>query len=84
LLVTTACIDLVAGRTSVTDEAPHLLCVAGWLLLHRLTALQPAGAPTPVPLAEGPPEPMLADSWSRAGEESARHDGGGRATGMSA
>jgi len=42
LLVATALIDLAAGRTSVGDEAPHLLAVAGWLLLHRLATLLPA------------------------------------------
>ena len=36
LLVVTAVVDLMAGRTSLSDEAPHLLVVAGWLLLHRL------------------------------------------------
>lgn len=47
LLVTTAFVDLVAGRTTVSDEAPHLLCVAGWLLLHRLARLHAAEQPGP-------------------------------------
>lgn len=42
LLVVTAVIDLIAGRTSLTDEAPHLLVVAGWLLLCRLAATSPS------------------------------------------
>jgi|HubBroStandDraft_6_1064221.scaffolds.fasta_scaffold270560_2 predicted anti-sigma-YlaC factor YlaD len=37
-LILTAVIDLTVGRTSPTDEAPHLLAVAGWLLLLRLSA----------------------------------------------
>jgi predicted anti-sigma-YlaC factor YlaD len=47
LLCVTAAIDLAAGRTSVTDEAPHLLCVAGWLLLHRLSVLHSYRSPGP-------------------------------------
>lgn len=40
LLVVTASVDLlVGGRTSVADEAPHLLVLAGWLLMYRLAAL---------------------------------------------
>jgi len=41
LLVLTAVIDLVGGRTDLLDEAPHLLVVAGWLLLRRLAAVAP-------------------------------------------
>jgi predicted anti-sigma-YlaC factor YlaD len=41
LLVVTAAVDLVAARTDVSDEAPHLLVVAGWLLLWRLAAIAP-------------------------------------------
>jgi predicted anti-sigma-YlaC factor YlaD len=41
LLVVTAAVDLTAGRTSVSDEAPHLLIVAGWLLLYRLATIAP-------------------------------------------
>ena len=36
LLLTTAVIDLAAGRTTPLDEAPHLLTIAGWLLLELL------------------------------------------------
>lgn len=51
-LILTAVIDLAAGRTSPGDEAPHLLAVAGWLLLRRLSAFTPApieelGTPAP-------------------------------------
>lgn len=42
LLVGTAVVDLAAGRTSPSDELPHLLAVAGWLLLRRLAALTPS------------------------------------------
>jgi predicted anti-sigma-YlaC factor YlaD len=41
LLVVTALIDLAGGRTSLADEAPHVLAMAGWLLLGELTALAP-------------------------------------------
>jgi predicted anti-sigma-YlaC factor YlaD len=47
LLMVTAVIDLVAGRTSLGDEAPHLLAVAGWLLVRYLAAATP-------PMAEDP------------------------------
>jgi predicted anti-sigma-YlaC factor YlaD len=40
-LIVTAVIDLSLGRTSPGDEAPHLLAVAGWLLLLRLSAFTP-------------------------------------------
>jgi predicted anti-sigma-YlaC factor YlaD len=42
LLILTAAIDLLAGRTSAGDEAPHLIAVAGWLLLCRLSTLTPS------------------------------------------
>jgi predicted anti-sigma-YlaC factor YlaD len=41
LLVVTAVIDLAAGRTSLGDEAPHLLTVAGWLMICYLAATTP-------------------------------------------
>jgi predicted anti-sigma-YlaC factor YlaD len=41
LLVATAALDLALGRTTVADEAPHLLAVAGWLLLRQLAGLMP-------------------------------------------
>jgi len=43
LLIVTACIDLVAGRTTLTDEAPHLLVLAGWFLMYRVAAQTPRG-----------------------------------------
>jgi hypothetical protein len=51
-LILTAAIDLAVGRTSPGDEAPHLLAVAGWLLLRRLSAFTPdpiEELSTPVP-----------------------------------
>jgi predicted anti-sigma-YlaC factor YlaD len=51
-LILTAVIDLAAGRTSPGDEAPHLLALAGWLLLRRLSAFTPdpiEELSTPVP-----------------------------------
>jgi predicted anti-sigma-YlaC factor YlaD len=47
LLVVTAVVDLMAGRTSLSDEAPHLLVVAGWLLLHRLATIAPPTSERP-------------------------------------
>jgi predicted anti-sigma-YlaC factor YlaD len=47
LLVATAVIDLITGRTTVSDELPHLLAVAGWLLLRRIATLSPQGADEP-------------------------------------
>jgi predicted anti-sigma-YlaC factor YlaD len=44
LLVVTAVIDMAAGRTSAADEAPHLLAVAGWLLICYLAARTPPAA----------------------------------------
>jgi hypothetical protein len=43
LHVATAIVDLAAGRTGLGDEAPHLLVVAGWLLLRRVAQLAPHG-----------------------------------------
>lgn len=42
LLVGTAVLDLLVGRTTPLDEAPHLLAVAGWLLLRHLATLLPS------------------------------------------
>ena len=47
LLVATAVIDLVRGRTTAADEAPHLLAVAGWLLICGLAATTPPGVSEP-------------------------------------
>jgi predicted anti-sigma-YlaC factor YlaD len=41
LLVVTAVIDIAVARTGVGEELPHLLVVAGWLLLQRLAKLTP-------------------------------------------
>jgi predicted anti-sigma-YlaC factor YlaD len=42
LLVVTALLDLLNGRTDLGDEAPHLLAVLGWLLLVRVAAETPS------------------------------------------
>jgi predicted anti-sigma-YlaC factor YlaD len=41
LLLITAVIDLAAGRTTLLDEAPHLLTIGGWLLLEALVRFTP-------------------------------------------
>ncbi len=41
LLVLTAVLDVAAGRASLVEESPHLLTVAGWLLLCYLAATAP-------------------------------------------
>jgi predicted anti-sigma-YlaC factor YlaD len=41
LLFVTAVIDLAAARTTLLDEAPHLLTIAGWLLLEVLARRAP-------------------------------------------
>lgn len=41
LLVATAVIDLFAGRTNLSDEAPHLLVVVGWFLMFTLAGWSP-------------------------------------------
>jgi predicted anti-sigma-YlaC factor YlaD len=58
LLVATAVIDLLSGRTTLGDEAPHLLAVVGWLLLRELAILTP-------PTYEDRPIPMLALATAR-------------------
>lgn len=52
LLVVTALLDLLHGRTDMGDEVPHLLAVVGWLLLVRVAVATPA--------------PTADPSWSRA------------------
>jgi predicted anti-sigma-YlaC factor YlaD len=47
LLVVTAALDLLHGRTDIGDEAPHLLAIIGWLLLGRLAAATPSPAADP-------------------------------------
>ncbi|HUY21612.1 MAG TPA: hypothetical protein VMV22_04655 [Acidimicrobiales bacterium] len=39
LLLATAVVETASGRTPVLSEAPHLIAVVGWLLLHRLALL---------------------------------------------
>lgn len=58
LLMVTAVIDLLAGRTGLGDEAPHLLVLAGWLLLWRVSTLMPLGEADPRLRLSGP-------GWSR-------------------
>ena len=60
LLLVTAVADLATGRTTVADEAPHLLAVAGWLLVRHLSAVTP-------PLADDPRSVLapLFRSWLR-------------------
>ena len=41
LLLVTAILDLVHGRTDISEEAPHLFTIAGWLLLVHLGAATP-------------------------------------------
>jgi predicted anti-sigma-YlaC factor YlaD len=40
-LVFTATLDLIAHRTSVGDEAPHVLAVVGWFLILYVAAVSP-------------------------------------------
>jgi predicted anti-sigma-YlaC factor YlaD len=42
LLVVTAVLDLVGGRTDMGDEVPHLLAVVGWLLLAYVASATPS------------------------------------------
>jgi predicted anti-sigma-YlaC factor YlaD len=58
-LMATALIDLAAARTTPVDEAPHLLAVAGWLLLRRLTALTPSSDHHAIALPTGATERSL-------------------------
>jgi len=41
LLAVTAVVDMIAGRTTLAGETPHLFAIVGWLLLGRLAALAP-------------------------------------------
>ena len=51
LLAVTAVADLTSGLTSAGDEAPHLLAIAGWLLVRYLAATCPPALDTPAPPA---------------------------------
>ncbi len=57
LLTLTAMIDLARGATDVLDEAPHLLALAGWLLVRHLAAVS-------APTVEDPSSQIL--SWMRS------------------
>ena len=68
LLVLTAAIDLASGRTSVLDEAPHLLAVAGWLMICGLAATTPPGIGEPRSrLAEMIGSRLRVPAWGGAG-----------------
>lgn len=41
-LAITALVDLLGAHTTLADEAPHLLALAGWLLLRRLATPDPS------------------------------------------
>ena len=41
LLLLTAAIDLIAGRTTLSDELPHVIPLLGWALLVRTSMLLP-------------------------------------------
>jgi predicted anti-sigma-YlaC factor YlaD len=63
LLAVTAVADLAGGRTSLGDEAPHLLAIAGWLLIRHLAVTCP-------PTVGGPAWPQvrsLAAALGRSG-----------------
>jgi hypothetical protein len=47
LLAVTALSDLIGGRTSLGDEAPHLLAVVAWLLLVYVAAEAPPSTAEP-------------------------------------
>jgi predicted anti-sigma-YlaC factor YlaD len=55
LLMITSTLDLLHGRTDLGEEAPHLLAVAGWLLLASLARATPSKTVDPgrslVPIA---------------------------------
>lgn len=72
LLVVTPLVDLVLGHTSLTDEAPHLLVVAGWLLLRRLAALAPPSFDRPQHLLSwlGGPRPASSQDRRARGQTS--------------
>jgi predicted anti-sigma-YlaC factor YlaD len=48
LLVVTSTVDLLHGRTDLGEEAPHLVAVAGWLLLVYLAAATPSTTLDPI------------------------------------
>lgn len=92
LLAVTALIDLLAGRTSLGDEVPHLLVIFGWLLLRRgatLAPLEQGAGGLPLPLRARPwPRPFApwvgVDTRARFGPEPGEdgHGGGERRTAL--
>jgi predicted anti-sigma-YlaC factor YlaD len=54
-LLATAVLDVADGHTSVPNELPHALAVAGWLLLYRLARLHRDGAHDPTAQHAHPP-----------------------------
>jgi len=73
LLLTTAATDLALGHTELVDEAPHLLEVAGFLLLWRLAKVTGGSGGEPG-LWASPPGVQTADNSSWA--DFARRDAG--------
>jgi predicted anti-sigma-YlaC factor YlaD len=71
VLILTAVIDLAAGRTSPGDEAPHLLALAGWLLLRRISAFTPA----PIEELDVPMPAWVARRLQRAPRERVEEEG---------
>ncbi len=84
LLLLTAVIDLIAGRTTLSDEAPHLITLIGWALLARAAALTSGrGEPAALwprlrrRLRGGQPPPAISppgdedDRWSPAADAAA-------------
>jgi predicted anti-sigma-YlaC factor YlaD len=74
LLTVTAVVDLAAGRTSLSDEAPHVLVLAGWVLMYRLAAEAPLGADSgrarwPVPRRRGDVTGRGIRSWESDSEQ---------------
>ncbi|MDQ1635780.1 MAG: copper transport protein [Frankiaceae bacterium] len=69
LLALTAGADLLAGRTSLADEAPHLLPLAGVLLLWRLVGSSrprsPSGTSQPPRIPAARPSPVRRPTASR-------------------
>ena len=62
LLAVTAGVDLATGRTTPAAEAPHLLAVAGWVLLRILAHRYPGGEVAPLRAGRRrEPEPATAD-----------------------
>ncbi len=71
LLLGSAVLDLVHHRTTIADEAPHLIAVAGWLLIMFLAWRTPElGAP-----------PSALRQWMTMPRRAPGPAGGGRAAG---